>query len=215
MSDGQLIVLEGVDGAGTTTHTRLLSKSLRELHVPVHATQEPSNGPIGGLLRQTLTGRMTGGLAGTGGPPAWNTMALMFAADRLDHLESEIVPNLRDRVTVLCDRYYHSSVVYQSITSGGGEGIVTWIRELNRFARKPDLTIVLDVPPAVALERRRDRRGADIFDDEELQRGINALYLELERHFPDERIVHVNADRPQAQVAAQILDLVQSARALG
>ena len=197
MIEGCLIVLEGVDGAGTTTHTRLLAKNLRERKVPVHATQEPSDGPIGSLLRQTLSGRMvTGGLGQAGGPPSWNAMALMFAADRLDHLDHEIAPNLREGLTVLCDRYDHSSVVYQSIGAGGAADAVAWIKQINRFARRPDLTLVLDVPPEVAAERRKIRRGTDIFDDEEFQRGINALYRGLERFFPEERIVHVDAHRP-------------------
>jgi dTMP kinase len=213
MVEGRLIVLEGVDGAGTTTHTRLLAKSLRERKLPVHATQEPSNGPIGSLLRQTLTGRVVGGGAGgASGPPAWNAMALMFAADRLDHLDTEIMPNLREGLTVLCDRYDHSSVVYQSITAGGGADTVAWIRALNRFARRPDLTLVLDVPPEVAAERRKIRRGSDIFDEDAFQRGINGLYRELERFFPDDRIEHVNADRAVEVVAADILTRVERAR---
>lgn len=216
MIEGRLIVLEGVDGAGTTTHTRLLAKNLRERKVPVHATQEPSNGPVGGLLRQTLTGRMVtgGGVGAAAGPPQWSTMALMFAADRLDHLEHEIAPNLRDGLTVLCDRYDHSSVVYQSTSAGGGADAVAWIRAINRFARRPDLTIVLDVPPEVAAERRKIRRGADIFDGDEFQRGINALYRDLERLFPEEHIVHVDADRSVDQVAVDVLAHVEALRAM-
>lgn len=214
MNAGRLIVLEGVDGAGTTTHTRLLARNLRDRKVPVHATQQPSGGPIGSLLRQTLSGRMVSGLGSAGGPPAWNAMALMFAADRLDHQETEITPNLREGLTVLCDRYDHSSVVYQSITAGGGPDVVAWIRAINRFARRPDLTLVLDVPPEVAAERRKIRRGADIFDDADFQRDINALYRSLERFFPDEHIEHVNADRHVEEVATDILARVEATRPL-
>jgi hypothetical protein len=111
MQQGRLIVLEGVDGSGTTTHTRLLCGHLRELDVPVHQTAQPSQGPIGGLLRQALTGRVVvSNAAGGARPPAWTTMALLFAADRMDHLESELEPNLSEGITVVCDRYDHSSV---------------------------------------------------------------------------------------------------------
>jgi dTMP kinase len=202
MDPGQLIVLEGVDGAGTTTHTRLLAERLRARHVPVHTSAEPSGGPVGGLLRQVLSGRLV--MHGAGAP-AWSTMALLFAADRLDHLDCELLPNLRDGVTVLCDRYYHSSIAYQSAT-GGGAASIPWLREVNRHARRPDLTLVLDVPPAVAAERRRQRRrGIELFDDPELQRALGEIYGGLERHFPGERVVHVDAVGSIEEVGARLL----------
>src|SRR5688572_15881873 len=115
MVEGSFIVLEGVDGAGTTTHTKILTETLRKRGLPVHPTREPSDGPIGVLLRQMLTGRVVvPGLHGPR-PPSWTTMALLFAADRVDHVEAEILPNLMDGVSVISDRYVHSSVAYQSI----------------------------------------------------------------------------------------------------
>lgn len=195
MEQGTFIVLEGVDGAGTTTHTRELGQRLKLRGITTLLTAEPSGGPIGALLRQTLTGRMVMSVppGGAARPPAWSTMALLFAADRLDHCESEILPQLREGVTVVSDRYYHSSVAYQSVT-GGGPNAIGWIRDLNRFARRPDLTIVLDVPAEVAAERRGRRRGnAEIFDADDIQRALCAFYRTLEQHFPDERIVHVDA----------------------
>ena len=78
--------------------------------------------------------------------------------------------------------------------TGGGVEAIAWIRDLNRYARRPDLTIVLDVPAEVAAERRSRRRGnAEIFDADELQRQLCAFYMTLERYFPAERIVHVDA----------------------
>jgi dTMP kinase len=206
MEQGSFIVLEGVDGAGTTTHTRELAQRLKTRGVSQFTTAEPSSGPIGSLLRQTLTGRMVRSAAAGAGaqPPAWNTMALLFAADRLDHVESEIVPQLREGVTVISDRYYHSSVAYQSVTGGGVEAIA-WIRDLNRYARRPDLTIVLDVPAEVAAERRSRRRGnAEIFDADDIQRQLCAFYLTLERYFPSERIVHVDAIGSMEEVRERI-----------
>jgi len=205
MTFGPLIVLEGVDGAGTTTHTRELAQRLKASGRAVHATAEPSSGPIGSLLRQTLTGRMVASADAGGRAPAWNTMALLFAADRLDHCESEVVPNLREGVTVISDRYYHSSVAYQSVTGGGLEAI-DWIVGLNRYAHRPDLTIVLDVPAEVAAERRHRRRGqAELFDSDAIQERLCAFYRTLERHFPGEHIVHVDAVGEVAEVAERIL----------
>jgi dTMP kinase len=212
MQSGRLIVLEGVDGAGTTTHARLLGDALRGLRVPLHLTAEPSNGPIGTLLRLTLSGRVVaGGISGSPRPPAWNTMALLFAADRLDHLDSELLPNLREGVSVVCDRYDHSSIAYQSLTGGGPEAIA-WLREINRHARRPDLTIVLDVPLEVAAERRRRRRGStEIFDADELQAKLCEFYAGLERYFPGEPIVHVESVGSVEEVAARVLGHAKSA----
>lgn len=217
MIEGLFIVLEGVDGAGTTTHTKQLKETLSARGLPVHATREPSDGPIGVMIRQILTGRIVvPGLHG-GRPPTWKTMALLFAADRADHVEAEIEPNLRDGVTVLSDRYYHSSVAYQSATAPEGADrageVARWVREINRYARKPDLTIVLDIPPDVAAKRRIERsKSSEIYDDLELQRELTRFYANIEKHFPDERIVHVDSSGPRDEVAARILHHVREAR---
>ncbi|HEX7476768.1 MAG TPA: dTMP kinase [Polyangiales bacterium] len=208
MREGLFIVLEGVDGAGTTTHTTRLTDALRT-RTAVRETREPTAGPVGALLRHALTGRLVTPGAIMARAPGWSTMALMFAADRMDHLEAEILPMLYEGVSVICDRYYHSSVAYQSLTAGGDHDAIAWIREINRHARKPDLTLVLDVPAKVAAERRRRRGGRELFDDEELQARLCEFYAQLDRHFPAERIVHVNADAPIESVAAQLLGQVE------
>src|ERR1700731_114804 len=101
-STGRFVVLEGIDGAGTTTHVAPLAERLRAMRVPVRATREPSDGPVGTLVRQVLTGRVVvpGGRA-----PGWATMALLFAADRMDHVESEIGPFVSSGGTLVSDRY--------------------------------------------------------------------------------------------------------------
>jgi dTMP kinase len=205
MAEGKLIVLEGVDGAGTTTQARLLCEHLRARNLPVHASAQPSHGPIGGLLRQALTGRVVlGNAGGAARAPGWTTMALLFAADRMDHLDSELLPNLAEGLTVVCDRYDHSSVAYQSV-AGGGPQAIAWIRELNRHARRPDLTIVLRVPAALAAERRRQRQGqAELFDDDQVQTRLCAFYDGLGEHFPGERIVQVDGEGSPEQVAARV-----------
>ena len=102
MIEGLFIALEGIDGAGTTTQLERLAGRLRERGLPVHRTREPSDGPIGTMIRQVLSGRIVvNGLQGPR-PPSWTTMALLFAADRTDHVESEIVPNLMDGVNLVC-----------------------------------------------------------------------------------------------------------------
>jgi dTMP kinase len=213
MIEGLFIVIEGVDGAGTTTQVRRLAASLKSCGLPVHLTHEPSDGPIGVLIRQILAGRVVvPGLHG-GHAPRWGTMALLFAADRLDHLEAEIAPNLLDGVTVLTDRYDHSSVAYQSLLAGGGSAEAEWIRTINLRARRPDLTVVLDVSPEVAAERRRSRgQIRDLYEEDELQTKIAAMYRDIERYFPGDRIVHVDGDRDEDAVANDVLAHVRVLR---
>jgi dTMP kinase len=128
----------------------------------------------------------------------------------MDHLESEILPNLSDGITVVCDRYDHSSVAYQSV-AGGGVQAIAWIRELNRYARRPDLTIVLRVSSRLAAERRRRRHGrAEIFDDDQVQNELCAFYDRLGEHFPGERVVQVDGTGDIGEVAARVRAPVQA-----
>jgi len=211
--EGNFIVLEGVDGAGTTTHTKLLAEGLKSRGLPVHTTREPSDGPVGMLLRQILTGRVVvPGLHGVR-PPSWTTMALLFAADRTDHCEAEIVPNLMDGVTVISDRFDYSSVAYQSTTGGGTDEAVGWVSALNQHAKRPSLAIILDVPPDVAAKRRLTRSaGRELYDDSELQETLATFYAGIEKHFPDDNIVHVDANRDLEVVAAEVMHHVKVLR---
>jgi len=189
---GRFIVLEGIDGAGTTTQTARLVERLRaESKSHVKITREPSDGPIGSLVRQVLTGRIVipGGRA-----PGWTTMALLFAADRMDHVESEIEPFLQQDGIVVSDRYDASSLAYQSVSSGrGGEKAVDWIRQLNQHALRPDLTIVLDLPPDVAATRREVRgEAAQLYEQNEVQRALAVFYRDLPKHMPNDRVVVID-----------------------
>ena len=191
MNSGRFIVLEGIDGAGTTTQCGLLAKRLRQEGVSVRTTREPSDGPVGTTIRQILAGRIVG--AG-GRAPGWATMALLFAADRMDHVEAEIEPFLAQGGVIISDRYDASSLAYQSVSSGrGGESTVEWIRTLNKNARRPDVTIVLDVPAEVAVTRREARGdAAQLYEQNELQRALCVFYKDLQRHIPKDRVVVVD-----------------------
>jgi dTMP kinase len=211
LNTGRFVVLEGIDGAGTTTHVARLADRLRTARVPVRATREPSDGPIGTMIRQMLTGRIVvpGGRA-----PAWASMALLFAADRMDHVESEIEPFLNEGGVVLSDRYDASSLAYQSVSSGGeAAAAVEWIRNLNRYARRPDLTIVLDVSPEIAAERRAARgEAAQLYDQNEVQRALAVFYRDLAKHMPNDRIVLVDGDGPIDVVHERIWNAYGAAR---
>jgi dTMP kinase len=207
---GAFVVVEGIDGSGSTTHTKLLGKALRQRGLKVVETCEPSSGPIGALIRQVLQRRLF--VADADGPRAfaWSTMALLFAADRMDHLDSTVVPALRDGFVVLSDRYDLSSLAYQSVTAPGGEKVVPWIRELNAAALRPDLTIVIDVPVEVAEERRRARGGIEeMFDARELQARLCAVYSRAEALVPQDRLAHVSGEGEVAEVASRVLQAVE------
>lgn len=190
---GRFVVLEGIDGAGTTTQVARLAERLRaDGGLPVRATREPSDGPIGALVRQVLTGRV---VAVERRAPGWATMALLFAADRMDHVECDIEPFVTDGGVMISDRYDASSLAYQSVSSGsGGENAVEWIRTLNRHAMRPDLTIVLDLAPDLAAQRRQARgEPAQLYEQNEVQRALAQFYRDLAKHMPNDRIVVVDA----------------------
>ena len=205
MIEGHFVVIEGIDGSGTTTQCSILAERLAERGLPAHTTREPSDGPIGVLIRQILTGRIvTPGQSGPH-PPGWATMATLFASDRLDHLDAEIVPNLADGVSVICDRYDHSSVAYQTVSGGGGGEIAAWVLELNRHARRPDLTLVLDVDAEIAAGRRQSRSGApELYEVSELQVELGKFYAKIDELFPNDNIVHIDAEQDVDGVAAAI-----------
>src|SRR5260221_8898570 len=170
-----------------------------------YRTCEPSAGPVGAMIRQILAHRIV--VPGQGSP-GWAMMALLFAADRLDHLEAEVLPRLCEGVMVISDRYDLSSLAYQTATappSGAGEiaDVVAWIRELNRRARRPDLTLVLDVSPEVAATRRGLRGGAkELYEDIDLQARLAEAYANAEKLVPGDGVVHIDANHSVAVVLA-------------
>lgn len=210
MTIGRFVVLEGIDGAGTTTQTQRLATRLRRESVPVRTTREPSDGPIGALIRQVLTGRI---VVPDGRAPGWATMALLFAADRMDHVETEIEPFVNSGGVIISDRYDASSLAYQSVTSGtASAGAVEWIRTLNRHARRPDLTIVLDVPSDVAATRRAQRgEAAQLYEQNEVQRQLAAFYKDLAAHLPNDRVTVIDALAPIDEVHARIVAAYEAA----
>lgn len=219
----RFIVLDGIDGSGTTSQGQRLVESLQAAGISARFTCEPSTGPIGRQIRQLLSG------GGDEVSRAWDTLALLFAADRLDHVAREIRPALAAGITVVCDRYDLSSLAYQSATSPDtspqssvdtaadtapkapalAPATLSWIRALNQRALRPDLTLVLDVDPDVA-EARRAARGLppELFERRDLQRRLAQLYARAELLVPGDRVLHVDANPELAVVAATLWALV-------
>lgn len=203
-SRGRFVVLEGIDGAGTTTQLERLAGVLRARGLDVHTTREPTDGPVGRLIRDVLQHR----IIGPGAEPrpfSWDTMALLFAADRRDHVDNEIEPALARGSWVLSDRYDLSSLAYQSATSPG-EGSVEWIRVLNSHALRPDLTIVVDVPAPLAAERRGVRAGSvELYEKDELQARLASIYSRAEELVPADAVAHVSGEGSIEEVTALAL----------
>lgn len=163
-SGSLLIAVEGADGAGTTTQCRRLQSWLVAAGREVHLTREPSTGPVGVLVRELLGGAFA--------PFEPAALALLFAADRLDHLSREIGPARARGAIIISDRYLLSSLVYQSLTLPR-----SFVAEINRLAPEPDLTLLVDVPVEVASARRRARGGAaELFDEDDTQRRVIEAY---------------------------------------
>jgi dTMP kinase len=198
---GLLVALEGIDGSGTTTQVRRVGEALAARDVAVHATREPSDGPIGRLLREIL--------AGGHQPVDATTMGLLFAADRADHIQREVAPALARGAVVLSDRWYHSSLAYQ-----GSEEERGWIAELNRRALVPALTVFLEVPAELAAARRAaDRRPDELYDALAVQRRVATGYREvMAERGAREPIVALDGSRPPDELTAAIVARILALR---
>jgi dTMP kinase len=192
---GRFLVLEGIDGAGTTTQVARLAAALRAEGHPVLTTREPSGGPVGTLLRQALS-RQIEGLSDA-------ALALLFAADRVHHLATVVEPALAEGQVVISDRYLLSSLAYQ-----GHRLPMAWVETVNARARRPDLTLYLEVSPGVARLRRQGRGGpAELFDDDALQMRVGRAYGRvIRRHRTRQRVVRVDGEAPPDAVTAVLLD---------
>ncbi len=194
---GRFIVLEGADGTGTTTQARALADHLIAKGRTVHVTAEPSRGPIGALIRQMLGGERPR-------EAIHRELALLFAADRLDHLAREIEPKLVAGVDVISDRYVLSSLVYQSLDLP-----LPWIESLNQHAPPAEVTVLLTLPVDVALARVLGRAGqGEVFDAREVQARVHARYLELAQR-AHARVV--DGDGAIAEVSARLCAAVDAA----
>lgn len=198
MTPGRLIVIEGLDGAGTTTQARRLAD---HLGAAAHLTREPSDGPIGKLIREMLAG----GHAIAGVTLSQSTFGLLFAADRLDHIQREVEPAIAAGKLVISDRWYHSSLAYQ-----GTDADRDWITNLNARALRPELTIFLRVRPEVAAQRRASRgQPQELFEAIEMQREVDVGYRATiaELAAIGERIETLDGELPPDQVFGLILAL--------
>ena len=161
------IAIDGIDGSGITTHCKLLCNWIESLGLKVHLTKEPSSGKIGELIRHYLKLKDI--------PAAVD--ALLFAADRVEHCV-EIKSYLDKGYIVISDRYVESSRAYQV-----AEGLPPdWVDLINRYAITPDLNIILDVEPRIALKRKFGRDiGDEKFEELEFLTRVREIMLKNAR----------------------------------
>ena len=198
MEQGKFIALEGIDGSGKSTQIGRLVGRLAERGVTCRATREPTGRPVGVLIRQALTGQT---------PLDPRVIAALYAADRIDHLvngEDGLIAQVERGITVVTDRYYFSSYAYHSVDMD-----MDWVIGANSVSAgllRPTLTVFLDVPVELAMERiRRGRDHEELFEKEDRLRRTRALYFEaFERLKGTEAVAVVDGSGPEDEVAQRV-----------
>jgi dTMP kinase len=198
---GRFITLEGGEGAGKSTQAALLAEALSARGLAVLRTREPGGAPGAEVLRDLLLG----------GQVEWSAAAetLLHFAARSEHVERTIRPALEAGMWVVCDRFYDSTMAYQGYGLGVDRGMIATLTGL--VGVHPDLTIVLDVSEAVAVERQL-RRGMDADRYERLDaffhRRVRAGFREIAAGAP-KRCVVVSADGPVEAVQGAVMQSVR------
>ncbi|HUV02333.1 MAG TPA: dTMP kinase [Desulfobacteria bacterium] len=194
MKKGWLIVFEGLDGSGLSTQSALLAEHLREKNEKVMLTKEPTASPIGRLIRSVLQRDHEFSLF---------TLQLLFAADRAEHLEKEIEPALQANEIVISDRYILSSLAFGSVDND-----VEFLKQINARFRTPDLTIIIDTPPRVCLDRIvKNRDNIELFEEEKRLEKVREQYLALKDYF--DNTVILAGDRAKEAIAKDIQGIVE------
>jgi dTMP kinase len=187
--DGILIVIEGLDGAGLSTQAALLAEYLRGKNKKVLLTKEPTSLPIGKLIKSALRRTQKVSLL---------ALQLLFAADRAEHLEKEIEPALRANHIVISDRYILSSLAFGSVDND-----LEFLKQINARFRRPNLTVIIDTPPKVCLERiKKNRDNIELFEEEQRLEKVREQFLALKNYFDNTFIIA--GDRAKEEVSKDI-----------
>lgn len=200
---GCFISFEGIDGSGKSTQARLLADHLRAKGLSVVLTREPGGSPGAEEIRRLVL---------EGDPARWSaeTEILLFTAARRDHLEKTIRPALAAGSIVISDRFADSTRIYQGITRGNLRACVDALHDL-MIGVEPDLTVLIDIDPALGLSRAVTRAGNELrFEDMgvEMQRKMRAGFLDLATLTP--RVHLIDGTGPAETVADLVLARVQS-----
>lgn len=189
------MVFEGLDGSGSSTQSALFAEHLRGMAEPVVETAEPSLGPLGAVVRQALQSRLA---------LSEEALALAFASDRLDHLfrpADGITHHVSLGRWVVCDRYVMSSYVYQTVAGLD----LTWVKEINRHAIEPDLTVFVDVPIDLCMTRISQRLSpSERYEKEGTLRAALSVYRSQLAERPSETVVIMSGQGTRQEVHDRI-----------
>lgn len=201
---GRFITVEGIEGAGKSSCMKLLEKTIRTQGYDVLATREPGGTSLGEELRALLLGHRHDGMAED------TELLLMFAA-RAEHLRAKIEPALRAGRWVLCDRFTDATYAYQGYGRGIATARIATLEAWVQGDRRPDLTLLLDLPVELGIERAGKRSAPDRFEREALAffERVRAGYLALARAAP-RRYRIIDASRSLPDVSEQIRQAVAS-----
>jgi dTMP kinase len=204
---GKFITFEGGEGTGKSTQAAMLALRLESYGLGVALTREPGGSPGAEIIRHVL-------LTGAAKPLGADVEAMLFAAARDDHVQCTILPSLRAGKWVICDRFVDSTRVYQGILGQVDEKLINGLERVSVGELSPDLTVILDLPVELGLERAKQRRGnipADRFEGEgaEFHEKLRNAYLAIAAREPD-RCVVVDASGAKEVVANTIWEVVQA-----
>jgi len=204
---GRFITLEGGEGAGKSVQARRLEARLKAAGLEVVRTREPGGSPHAEALRKVI-------LSGFARPFGPEGEALMFAAARIDHLDQTILPALKRGRWVVCDRFADSTRAYQGAAGNLPADYVSRLERVVVGDARPDLTLILDLPPEAGLDRASSRRGAggaDRFEAEDIgfHRTLRRAFLDIAAAEP-ERCAVVDALKSEDDVEADIWAAVEA-----
>ena len=204
---GKFITFEGGEGTGKSTQVAMLALRLESNGLGVQLTREPGGSPGAEIIRHVL-------LSGAAKPLGPEVEAMLFAAARDDHVRCTIIPALRSGKWVVCDRFADSTRVYQGILGQVDHKLINVLERVSVGELSPDLTVILDLPVQLGLERAKLRRGneqADRFEGEgaEFHEKLRDAYLAIAAREPD-RCVVIDASASKEAVADAIWQAVQS-----
>ena len=190
VAPGKHIAFEGIDGSGKTSISSKIYLSLKEQGIACHYTYEPTNTRIGSYIHLHFMKR------DISNPPL---EALLYAADRVQHYEEEILGYLDRGHVTISDRYVHSSIAYQGALLGDS----CWVAEINRMVPKPDLAIYLRIEPKVALARK-SKKNRTVYERENFLRKVVEIYDRLAK---SGELVVVDASRSFDEVFKDVYSI--------